>query len=195
MFRSEFVAQLFDISTGNLQIPVLLLLAVTPAAAVEDEPPYAIAGPESPYLSGRVSFHLETTLAGGQRLHTVSWFLDGRQVARVGQPPYRVTVDLGPDVLPHRISATVLDEEARELWRGEFRTLGLSVAYSDRVALVVVPVTVLHPEGWFHTGLSREAFRVFEDGVEQELTCFANDVPLMYWNNSGTISLTVARVT
>jgi hypothetical protein len=27
------------------------------------------------------------------------------------------------------------------------------------------------------------------------LTCFANDVPLMYWNNSGTISLTIKRVT
>ncbi len=86
------------------------------------------------------------------------------------------TVSLGPEVLSHRIVATAFTEDTAELWSGEYRTLGLSVAFRDRVSLVVVPVTVLHPEGYFHTGLGREAFRVYEDGVPQDLTCFANDV-------------------
>ena len=66
--------------------------------------------------------------------------------------------------------------DAAELWTGEFRTLGLSVAYSDLVSLVVVPVTVLHPEGYFHTGLTQQQFRIFEDGQLQQMTCFANDI-------------------
>ena len=35
-------------------------------------------------------------------------------------------------------------------------------------------------------------FTAPQDG---ELTCFANDAPFMYWNNSGSIELTVTRLT
>jgi len=156
-----------------------MLLAVltlgSAAAQADDGTGFAIRGPSSPYLSGQVSFQLDWA-AAGPPVSTVCWYLDGRQVARLDQAPYRVLLDLGPDVLPHRISATAFSADARQLWTGEFRTQGLAVAYSDRVALVVVPVTVMHPEGWFHTGLSREAFTVYEDGESRELTCFANDV-------------------
>jgi Ca-activated chloride channel family protein len=145
----------------------------------EDPACFGINGPESPYLSGRVPFRLEVCQEQAGLVGSVNWYLDGRQVRRCTEAPYEVTIDLGPDILPHRISAAVVSRDRTDLWSGEWNTLGLTVAYNDRVSLVVVPVTVLHPEGYFQTGLGRNRFRVFEDGVSQELTCFSSDlVPL-----------------
>lgn len=158
---------------------VIVLAATLPAGSTvggADEPAYEIHGPESLYLSGQVPFFLEVDADQQGRIVSVIWYLDGRQVHRSHKPPYHVIFDLGPAVLPHRIVATAFSDDATELWSGEHRTLGLSVAFSDRVSLVVVPVTVLHPEGYFHTGLTRGHFRIYEDSVRQELVCFANDV-------------------
>ena len=41
--------------------------------------------------------------------------------------------------------------------------------------LVSVPVRVMDKKGRFIGGLARESFRVFEDGVEQELAYFSNE--------------------
>jgi len=163
------------------RLAMLLIVLVTALLAgstvvAADEPAYGIRGPESLYLSGQVPFFLEIDPGLQERIASVIWYLDGRQVHRSRKPPYCVTFDLGPAVLPHRIVAAAFSDDATELWTGEHRTLGLSVAFSDRVSLVVVPVTVLHPEGYFHTGLTRKHFRIYEDHVRQELVCFANDV-------------------
>lgn len=163
-------------TTVRLALAIALVAGLAGTGTGATEPAYRIRGPVSPYLSGRVPFQLEVGAAKLGRISVVIWYLDGRQVHRSKTPPYEVTLDLGPDVLPHRIVATAFSAAAAELWTGELKTLGLAVAYSDRVSLVVVPVTVLHPEGYFHTGLTRKEFRIYEDGVPQELTCFANDV-------------------
>jgi Ca-activated chloride channel family protein len=159
-----------------LMVSGLLCLLALAGGQAWPGPRTGICGPESPYLSGQVPFSLEVSDDDATRIASVSWYLDGRIVQRTSAPPYRVIIDLGPQVLSHRIAATAFTEDAAEIWSGEFRTLGLSVAYRDRVSLVVVPVTVLHPEGYFQTGLGREAFRVYEDGVLRDLTCFASDV-------------------
>lgn len=150
----------------------LLLMGTGPAG----EGTTAIIGPESPYVSGRVPFSLEVGREEASRIDIVVWYLDGRQVQRSTAPPYRVVIDLGPAVLPHRITARAFTDTSETVWAGEYRTRGLSVAYNDRVALVVVPVTVMHPDGWFQTGLQRSDFRVYEDGEEQPLKCFSADV-------------------
>lgn len=167
---------------GNWKLPMigvlLLLVCVLPAGSQQNdaETGFRIRGPENPYLSGRITFSLDPGQADLERVAYVNWYLDGRMVQRSSAPPYQVTMDLGPDVLPHRISAAAFSHQAEQLWAGDFRSLGLAVAYSDRVSLVVVPVTVLHPDGYFETGLDLEAFRVYEDGRRQELTCFTNEV-------------------
>jgi len=159
-----------------LRLAALLGVALLLSATAAGEPATAINGPESPYLSGHVPFSLEVGRAEAARIDLVVWYLDGRQVHRSTAPPYRVLIDLGPAVLPHRITARAFTDTSETVWTGEYRTRGLSVAYSDRVSLVVVPVTVMHPDGWFQTGLQREDFRVFEDGKAQELQCFSADV-------------------
>jgi len=159
---------------------LLLSLAVVAGTAGIHDTPFRIVGPPSPYLSGQIPFSLATDGENGfAGVERVAWYLDGRKVALADQQPYRVVIDLGPDILAHRITATVFAEGMATVWSGEFQTHGLSVAFSDRVSLVVVPVTVLRPDGSFHDGLIREDFRVYEDGEQRELSCFSADlVPL-----------------
>ena len=63
--------------------------------------------------------------------------------------------------------------------RGPARKPGSSVNLRVDVKLVLIPVTVTDPFGAPYPGLSREAFRLFEDGVEQQLKYFsAEDAPI-----------------
>jgi VWFA-related protein len=162
---------------------LLLLLPVLTATAWADEgigSTYRMVVPESKYLSGPVPFSLASDGDGAfDTVEAVAWYLDGRRVALTDRPPYRVVIDLGPDVQAHRITVSVFGNGMDKRWSGEFQTFGLSVAYSDRVSLVVVPVTVLRPDGSFHTGLDRDDFKVREDGELRQLRCFSADlVPL-----------------
>src|SRR5260370_10325163 len=60
------------------------------------------------------------------------------------------------------------------------------------VSLVLVNVTVADPLGRLVTGLEKENFRVFEDGVEQEIvTLSSEDVPVsigLIFDMSGSMS-------
>ena len=52
-------------------------------------------------------------------------------------------------------------------------------AIRTEVALALVNVTATDPNGRLVTGLERENFRVFEDGIEQEISTFSSeDVPI-----------------
>jgi hypothetical protein len=52
-------------------------------------------------------------------------------------------------------------------------------AIRTEVALALVNVTATDPYGRLVTGLERENFRVFEDGIEQEIISFSSeDVPV-----------------
>jgi Ca-activated chloride channel family protein len=47
--------------------------------------------------------------------------------------------------------------------------------FSVKVNMVTVPVTVRRPEGGFIKGLQQDAFRIYEDGVPQEIMLFAQE--------------------
>jgi VWFA-related protein len=55
------------------------------------------------------------------------------------------------------------------------RKAGLASTIRLDVKLVLIPVTVTDPIGHPLSGLPQEAFRLFEDGVEQQLSYFATD--------------------
>ncbi len=56
-------------------------------------------------------------LAVDDSVAAVELSLDGRQVARLDGPPWSTTVDLGPELLPHRLEAQALDAGGRRLER------------------------------------------------------------------------------
>ena len=56
-----------------------------------------------------------------------------------------------------------------------------SVAIRTDVALILIPITVTDPFGAPYLGLTRESFRLFEDGVEQQLKYFTlEDSPVSF---------------
>src|SRR5260370_32190348 len=65
-------------------------------------------------------------------------------------------------------------------------------AIRTEVALALVNVTATDPYGRLVTGLERENFRVFEDGIEQEIIAFSSeDVPVsigLIFDMSGSMS-------
>jgi hypothetical protein len=45
--------------------------------------------------------------------------VDGRSAARISGPPWKATIDFGPDLLPHEVMARTLDRQGREIGRAE----------------------------------------------------------------------------
>jgi Ca-activated chloride channel family protein len=64
------------------------------------------------------------------------------------------------------VAARMLDPAASSLPRADLRI---------DVPLVLIPVHVTSPIGVSITGLKKESFRLFEDGVEQKIATFANE--------------------
>ncbi len=74
-------------------------------------------------------------LAAGDAVAAVELWLDGRQVARLDRPPWSTTIDLGPELLPHRLEAVAFDAGDRPLERAR-RLINVSSSnYAVAVAL------------------------------------------------------------
>ena len=58
-------------------------------------------------------------ISAGPEIAAVELLLDGRSVARLAEPPWSAEVDLGADLLPHRLTARGLDALGDEAGRAE----------------------------------------------------------------------------
>ena len=58
-------------------------------------------------------------ISAGPEIAAVELLLDGRSVARLAEPPWSAEVDLGADLLPHRLTARGLDARGGEAGRAE----------------------------------------------------------------------------
>jgi Ca-activated chloride channel family protein len=116
--------------------------------------------------------------AEGVAVRGVSLFADGRLVCTLEQPPFECQWDAGPNVVEHVLRAVATLADGRRVARS-IRTEG--VAYTEKVDVDVVQVTatVTDGSGRFVRGLTRQDFRLFEDGTPQALpTFFSENVPL-----------------
>lgn len=71
----------------------------------------------APLLLGLVSGVIEVELTVDSEVAAVVLELDGAAVERLSGSPWRARVDLGPEILPHRLTAVALDGAGRELGR------------------------------------------------------------------------------
>jgi Ca-activated chloride channel family protein len=143
---------------GN-QLPVEILLGPEPAAG-----------------QGR---RVTVSVGGAGGLTEVVLRADDRAVARWNACPCVVTL---PAETVKQLKVLSAEATNREGLRGEsVRVLG-STGYTEsvRVEVVELPVTVFDREGKLVTGLTRDAFRVFEDDKEVPLEAFATtgELPL-----------------
>lgn len=114
----------------------------------------------------------------GTAVTSVNVFADGRLVCTLEQPPFECPWDAGPNVVEHVLRAVATLPDGRRVVQS-IRTKG--VAYTEKVDVDVVQVTatVTDNAGRFVRGLTRQDFRLQEDGVAQTLTTFISEnVPL-----------------
>lgn len=103
--------------------------------------------------------------------------LDGREVARLSEPPFRTTVDVGQDNIEHTFEVIAVSSTG-----AEGRTLRTTprITVDEKLDIELQQLYVTVTEGdqrVLHLG--REDFRILDDGKPQEMVTFEpGDVPL-----------------
>jgi Ca-activated chloride channel family protein len=143
------------------------------ARAGAEEPALAIVEPaEDAFVSGPIT--LRARVEPAVRLLRIAFTADGQPVCTREAPPFECAWDAGPAVAPHLVRAVASLRDGGRLV-ATVRTKGAAVAPAAFVQVVQVATTVTDKSGRFVRGLGREAFRIFEDGVEQPLTHFIGE--------------------
>jgi VWFA-related protein len=144
---------------------------VTPAS------PAAISSPDADaFLSGPTMLRaaIDPTLT----TDSVTFFVDGRQLCSLTEPPFECEWDAGTTISAHLIRLVVQPAGGQRIVK-TLRTKGLGYADRVNVEAIQVTVTVTDDSGRFVGHIPRAAFHVFEDGKPQPVTYFASeDVPL-----------------
>ncbi|MBK5296844.1 MAG: VWA domain-containing protein [Vicinamibacteria bacterium] len=162
-------------------MPAAVLAAIVlPAAAWAQVPalePLVISSPaEGSYITGPVLLQVRAKAPGEVRV--VTFFADGRSVCTVLLPPFECNWDAGAGLKEHVVRAVAtLADGARLVATSRTRSAGYIEAVE--VEVVQVTATVVDNQRRFVKGLTKDQFRVKEDGVLQRLTAFAGEnVPL-----------------
>jgi Ca-activated chloride channel family protein len=151
----------------------LLLLALAATAGSQPAAAVTIVTPsEGSYVSGPLT--LEARLAPGADVRQVTFFADGRSICTLAGPPFVCPWDAGAGIREHviRVVATLASGQ-----RSVATVRTKNTGYSENVDVEVVQVTttVIDGNGRFVKGLTRDQFRVQEDGVAQRLTAFSGE--------------------
>ena len=155
-----------------LLVSCLVLAAQTPEPALE-----FVSPEDGGYASGPTPIRVRVTPADAL-LSNVSLFADGRLVCTLEQPPFECPWDAGPNVVEHVLRAVATLPDGRRVARS-IRTKGVEYTEKVDVDVVQVTVTVTDNAGRFVRGLTRQDFRLYEDGKSQALTTFVSEnVPL-----------------
>jgi Ca-activated chloride channel family protein len=107
----------------------------------------------------------------------MTFFVDGRQICAIDAPPYQCEWTAGSQLHEHQFRVVAYLKGGQRLAES-VRTKGSEYVEAVNVDMVHVTVTVLDG-GRFVKGLPREAFKVYEDNVQQPVSHFASEnIPL-----------------
>jgi VWFA-related protein len=161
-------------------VPAAMLLGVGVLFAQGAGPSLRFVTPvEDEYLSGPVRLALAIQPAGAAaEIEQVRMFADARQVCTLDAPPFECDWDAGERLVDHHLRAVAVLRGGRSIV-ATVRTKG--VPYSESVDVDVVQITavVTDRNGGFVRGLTKDDFKVLEDGRPQTITSFAaENIPL-----------------
>jgi Ca-activated chloride channel homolog len=158
-------------------VPVAALLCLSPGAAQAPAPALRILAPAAgAYVSGSVLVRAAVAPADPP-VERMTFFVDGREVCALDGPPFQCEWNAGSRLHEHVFRVVAYLRGGQRL-AGSVRTKGSEYVEAVDVDMVHVTVTVLDGKG-FVRGLPREAFRVYEDNVEQPISHFASEnIPL-----------------
>jgi Ca-activated chloride channel family protein len=149
-----------------------LLFAAAPAAALD----VLLRSPRA----GKPAFGevmIEAEVLAGEPVAGVEFRVDGEVVARLTRPPWRLTVDLGETNLEHLFEVTARTASGAEA-TARLGTPKVRVDAELDLQLQQLYVTVTGGSG-YDLSLGRGAFRVLDDGDEQQLVTFERgDAPM-----------------
>lgn len=161
--------------------PLAAAVAVLCGFPLQGTPPSVriVSPSEGTYVAGavRIVAAIEPPAAAREVTH-VAFFADGRQVCTVDRAPFECEWHAGERVAEHHLRAVAgLRGGARV--SHTVTTRGLAVTESVDVDVVQVTAVVTDGGGRFVRGLTRENFRIFDDGEAQTITHFASEnIPL-----------------
>lgn len=164
----------FAIVTGLLAVTLML---ATGHAQDSTGDALVITSPgEGSYVTGPVLLQVKPRTPATVR--SVTFFADGRSVCTVVRPPFECNWDAGPGLKEHVVRAVATTMTGERLVATS-RTKSAGYTETVEVEVVQVTATVTDSDGRFIKGLTRDQFRVKEDGVVQRLTAFAGEnIPL-----------------
>lgn len=120
---------------------------------------------------------IEAEVLSAEPVASVVFRVDDELVARLEEPPWRTTVDVGQENAEHRIEATVTDALGETATAG-FTTPAIAVSSELDLGLQQLYVTVTRG-GTRALDLTVEDFTVLDQGERQELVTFeGGEVPL-----------------
>jgi Ca-activated chloride channel homolog len=156
---------------------IAVLLLVASSDGQKAAPAVRILTPAAgTYVSGSVMITaaIDNAEAPAER---VTFFADGRQVCVVEGAPFQCEWNAGSQLHEH-VFRVVASLQGGQRLAASVRSKGSEYVESVDVDMVHVTVTV-HDGNRFVRGLSREAFRVYEDNVQQPISHFASEnIPL-----------------
>jgi Ca-activated chloride channel family protein len=139
--------------------------------------PLVITSPaDGSFVTGPVLLQARPAAPGAVR--SLTFFADGRSVCTVVRPPFECNWDAGEGLREHVVRAVATMADGSRVVATS-RTQSAGYTESVEVEIVQVTATVTDDDGRFVKGLTRDKFRVKEDGVMQRLTAFAGEnIPL-----------------
>jgi len=158
---------------SKLAVRVLLIVALcaAPAAAQSVE----IASPR--HLStalGPTAVEVRVVAPATSTIDRLEILVDGEAVATLTGPPWTAEWDAGDGSRGHRVDAVLYMSDGRSI-RSTVRTSALRINASLEVSLVSLYPLVLDRSGSYVAGLTREDFRVFENGEQQTIDRFTTE--------------------
>jgi VWFA-related protein len=165
--------------TRRVALPMLVGLMAASAGHSQSAPALRFVSPtDETYLNGPVLLRVVIDgEAGPSLVENVTFFADGRQVCVAPGSRPQCEWDAGPELKSHALRAVGRLKAGGRIV-ANIRTK--DVGYAEAVSVdVVLANAVVTDGGRFVKGLTRDAFRILDDGQERPITSFqSTDAPL-----------------
>lgn len=163
-----------------LAAPILIMVTIGAQSSQGPSPTLRIASPsEGEYVAGPVRVVAVVEPAAAAREVTqVAFFADGHQICTIVRPPFECEWHAGERIAEHNFRVVAALRRGERLVQ-TVRTQSLTVTETVDVDVVQVTAVVTDGDRRFVRGLTRNDFKVFDDGKLQPISHFAaENIPL-----------------